>query len=68
MEWAMWFESYLLRSIVFLFSLSVQAQESVLVQIKNLNIEYNLARKAVFDAGENPGALSYSSCRHASDQ
>ncbi|HCQ03089.1 MAG TPA: hypothetical protein DIT99_21445 [Candidatus Latescibacteria bacterium] len=64
----MWFESYLLRSIVFLFSLSVQAQESVLVQIKNLNIEYNLARKAVFDAGENPGALSYSSCRHASDQ
>lgn len=64
----MWFESYLLRSIVFLFSLSVQAQESVLVQIKNLNIEYNLARKAVFDAGENPGALSYSSCRHTSDQ
>ena len=35
---------------------------------KNLNIEYHLARKAVFDAGENPGTLSYSSCRHASDQ
>jgi hypothetical protein len=35
---------------------------------KNLNIEYHLARKAVFDAGENPGALSYNSCRHASPQ
>ena len=34
LEWAMWFESYLLRPIVFLFSLSEQAQESALVQIK----------------------------------
>ena len=64
----MWFESYLLRSIVFLFSLSVQAQESVLVQIKNLNIEYNLARKAVFDAGETQcrhhGAGKFVDCLH----
>ena len=34
LEWTMWFESYLLRPIVFLFSLSEQAQESALVQIK----------------------------------
>ncbi len=42
-------------SLLFLFSLSVQAQESGLVQIKNLStaydIEYELARKAVFDVG-----------------